>query len=51
MLNPILSRVIHSGAWVVSDIIGGYLVTRTYYGYTSVQALRLFKEEFGGSNV
>jgi hypothetical protein len=46
MLNPTLSRVIHSGAWVVSDIVGGYWVTRTYYGYTSVQALRAFRDEF-----
>jgi hypothetical protein len=51
MLDPILSRVNHSGAWVVSDFVGGYLVTRTYYGYSGVESLRLFIEEFGGVNV
>lgn len=33
----------HEGAWVVSDIVGGYLVTRKYYGYTKQQARQLFK--------
>lgn len=47
MLDPTISRVIHSGAWIVSDIIGGHWVTRTYYGYSSDQALRLFVDEFG----
>jgi hypothetical protein len=37
-----------SGAWIVSDFIGGYLVTRTYYGYTKAQALRMFKAENPG---
>jgi hypothetical protein len=50
MLNPILERVHHSGAWIVSDIIGGYWVARTYYGYSGAQALRLFKDEFGGDD-
>lgn len=33
------------GAWVVSDSIGGYLVTRRYYFYTKREAVRLFKRE------
>ena len=33
---------LHSGAWQVSAIIGGYLVTRTYYGYTKKVAKALF---------
>jgi hypothetical protein len=37
MLDPILERVHHSGAWIVSDIIGGYRVARTYYGYSGEQ--------------
>jgi hypothetical protein len=37
-----------SGAWIVSDFIGGYLVTRTYYGYTKAQALRKFREDIHG---
>lgn len=32
------------GGWVVSDIIGGYLVTRQYYGYTKREALQLFRQ-------
>jgi hypothetical protein len=48
MLDPIIERVHHSGAWIVSDIIRGHWVTRTYYGYSGSQALRAFKNEFGG---
>lgn len=31
------------GAWIVSDIAGGYLVTRVYYGYTKREAVSLFR--------
>lgn len=44
MSSPIVSRVAHSGAWVVSDIIGGYRVTRTFYGYTRGEAVALFRK-------
>jgi hypothetical protein len=30
----------------ISDIIGNYLVTRKYMGYTKSQAIKLFKQEF-----
>lgn len=33
------------GAWRVSDIIGGYLVVKTYYGYTKREAIKRFKQE------
>jgi hypothetical protein len=33
------------GAWRISDIVAGYLVTRRYYGYTKREAIKLFKEE------
>jgi len=33
------------GAWVVSDIVGGYWVTRRYYYYTKREAVRLFRQE------
>lgn len=33
----------HSGAYVISDIIKGYLVTRVYMGYSKKQAVKLFK--------
>jgi hypothetical protein len=35
-----------SGAWMVSDIIAGYLTSRVYVGYTKREAVRLFREEF-----
>jgi hypothetical protein len=35
----------HEGAWRISDIVGGYLVTKRYYGYTKREAIKLFKEE------
>lgn len=35
----------NEGAWVVSDSIGGYLVTRRYYFYTKREAVRLFRQE------
>jgi len=34
----------HAGAWIISQLTGGYFVTRTYYGYTKRDALRLFRE-------
>jgi hypothetical protein len=34
------------GAWRVSDIIGGYLVTKVYYEYTKREAIKRFKEEY-----
>jgi hypothetical protein len=30
------------GAWVVSAIVGGYLMTRQFYYYTKREAARLF---------
>ena len=38
--NPI------NGSYVVSDIIDGHLVTRTYYGYTKKECRRMFRNEF-----
>jgi len=35
----------HSGMIVISDIVGGYLVTRRYIGYTTKEAIQSFKEE------
>ena len=34
-----------SGAWIVSDIIQGQLIRRTYYGYTKREAMRMFRME------
>ena len=33
------------GAWRISGLVGGYLLTRCYYFYTKREAIRLFKEE------
>jgi hypothetical protein len=35
----------YEGAWVVSDIVNGYRVSRRYYGYTMRQAVADFKAE------
>ena len=35
----------YEGAWVVSDIVGGYLVTRRYYYYSKREALAMFRAE------
>ena len=34
-----------SNAWVVATIHDGHLVTRTYFGYSKREAIRLFKAE------
>jgi hypothetical protein len=33
------------GAWVISSVIKGYLVTKQYYGYTKRQAIQKFNTE------
>lgn len=46
-LRLIMSIVrLHTGAWQCSDIIGGHLVTRTYYGMTKREARAVFRREF-----
>ena len=35
----------YEGAWVVSDIVNGFRVSRRYYGYTMREALAMFKAE------
>ena len=47
MLDPIFTLVEHSGAVIVSDIIDGQRVSKTYYGYGIGESMNLFKEEFG----
>lgn len=32
------------GWYVISDIIGGYLVTKKYIGYTKKESIALFKK-------
>lgn len=38
----------YEGAWIISDIVAGYFITRRYYGYTKREAIRLFKMEMKG---
>ncbi len=33
------------GAWRVSAIVGGYLITRRYIGYTRREAVAMFRRE------
>jgi len=33
------------GAWVISDIVNGFYVSRAYFYYTKKEAIRLFKQE------
>ena len=40
-----ITKLFPSGAWQVHAIIRGYLVTRTYYGYTKREAARMFRAE------
>jgi hypothetical protein len=42
------TKLFPSGAYQVSDIIKGYWVTRTYYGYTKREAQRQFKMDTKG---
>jgi hypothetical protein len=42
---PVVDVVEHSGALIVSDTVDGYWVTRTFYGYTRGEAVRLFVED------
>jgi hypothetical protein len=44
-LSPMVEIVPHSGAVIVSDIVGGYRVARTYYGYSRREAVALFRRE------
>ena len=39
------TRKSFQGAWVVWDIVGGYLVTRQYFGYSKREAMRAFKRD------
>jgi hypothetical protein len=49
-LAPTITRNQVNGSWKVSDIVGGYLVTRVYMGYTKREALATFKREMREGN-
>jgi len=44
-VEPIVTRIAHTGAYQVSTILDGYWVTRTYYGYSKQESINLFKVE------
>lgn len=38
-----IERITLNG-YIITDIVGGYLITKSYHGYTKREAIRLFKE-------
>lgn len=46
----IVERMTPSGGWRVSAMIGGYLVTRRYFGYSKREAIAKFKDETKGAS-
>lgn len=38
----------HSEGIEISDIVGGYLVSKLYIGYTVKEARALFRDTYGG---
>ena len=47
MLDPVVEIVPNSGAFILSDIINGYRIAKTYYFYTLPEALADFQETYG----
>lgn len=39
------TKVWHSGAWVISAMVDGYVESITYYGYTKREAIARFRDE------
>lgn len=35
----------YAGAWVISDLVDGYLVTKTFYLYSKAEAIAKYKKE------
>lgn len=51
--NVNVESIPHSGGLICSAVIGGYLMTRTYYGYTKGESVDLFRRyvaEEGGES-
>ena len=46
----IVERMTASGGWRVSAMIGGYLVSRRYFGYSKREAIAKFKDELKEGN-
>ena len=43
--NPTVEVVKHNGYIIISDIVNGYIETRTYVGYSIEEAKALFIED------
>jgi hypothetical protein len=43
-----VEKIAHSGAWLISGVVEGesdhYYLTRTYYGYTKKEAIKLWRQ-------
>ena len=39
---------LHNGAWRVSTVYNGYLVSRVFYGYSKREAVVLFRQSLQG---
>jgi len=39
----ISARKTFQGAWALSTVAGGYLISRQYFGYTKREAIALFR--------
>lgn len=46
----LIERNTPTGSITISEIIGGYLVSRTYFGYTEQEAREMFAAEFEKGN-
>ena len=44
-LSVSIVRLFPSGAWEVSAMVDGFLISRRYLGYAKWEAIRLFREE------
>lgn len=44
-----VERMTPSGGWRVSAMIGGYLVSRRYFGYSKREAIARFNDETKGA--
>lgn len=44
-----IERMTPSGGWMISAVIGGYLVTRRYFGYSKREAIAEFQDETKGA--
>jgi hypothetical protein len=44
--HSIENEITFQGAWRISAIVRGYLVSKQYMGYTKKEAIALFQQQF-----